>query len=129
MYIENLEEGPITRSVCGLCIDTPRPQLQQHIETLGHSSCCIVSLKSSSFFRAVAPGRKKKDYSPPYTCAHIYNHKCAEKHTVLHFTELCCCCSPVKTAVCMCYFLKFNLYVTTYFDRTEGWERWQGLFF
>lgn len=48
MYIENLEEGPFALfTLCGLCIDPPRPQHQLHIEIVGHSQCCRFSLKKT----------------------------------------------------------------------------------
>lgn len=48
MYIENLEEGPFALfTLCGLCIDPPRPQHQLHIEIVSHSQCCRFSLKKT----------------------------------------------------------------------------------
>lgn len=64
MYIENLEEGPFALfTLCGLCIDPPRPQHQLHIEIVGHSQCCKFSLKKpSSCFTACHS--KIKERSP-----------------------------------------------------------------
>lgn len=48
MFIENLEEGPFALfTLCGLCIDPPRPQHQLHIEIVGHSQCCRFNLKKA----------------------------------------------------------------------------------
>lgn len=64
MYIENLEEGPFALfTLCGLCIDPPRPQHQLHIEIVSHSQCCRFSLKKpSSCFTACHS--KIKERSP-----------------------------------------------------------------